>query len=202
MTTTQTATGRDEATRRAPAPRGARGRLMIALLVVAVGLLGSVAAGWWGLRADRAEEGDGATRAGWVSVGDAWLRVSQTTDMSVDHSQGMPNMQTMPDADPVPEGLVRYGVELQLAADDSDLTWQASDFTVKGDDGSVTPPHRVELGDGVVPAGSTVSGSLVFDVPEDASSLSLQFRDGPLVPLDLPQHHTGSSDEPTHSHDE
>jgi hypothetical protein len=170
----------------------ARRRIIVvtaALAVAATMLL----AGIWGLQADRSgNESAGTAPAGWVDVPGGWLTVREVSDRAVNH-KGMPGMQTMPDADPVPEGFVRLTVDLSLAARDETLRWQPADFTVEGDGIGVVRPHGAQLGDGVVPEGSQVAGGLTFDVPKKAEHLTLDFRDAGSVPLELPTGHASPS---------
>lgn len=164
-------------------------RLLVAAGTAAVLAL-TLAAGWWGLRADRGAEPHGHPAAGgqaWTAVpGGGWLRVTEVTDRSITH-QRMPGMQTMPDPDPVPDGMVRLHVGVELAAEGRDLTWRAADFALVGTGLEAVAPHDTELGDGVVPVASQVAGGLVFDVPETATGLALRFRDAEAVPLEVPR---------------
>lgn len=169
---------------RPPAPPGAGGspapeqatlrlRHVVALVAAGLGLVAALLAGWWGLGTDRgAEHVPPAT--GWVQVEDGWVRIDEVVDRSLAHRR-MPNMQTMPDADPVPEGHVRYLVQLSIAADGRTLRWRPRDIHISGTGLPAAPAHTVELGDGVVPEGSTVRGSVTVDVPVDARDLVLSF---------------------------
>ncbi|MFP5253552.1 MAG: hypothetical protein ACLGH4_07120 [Actinomycetes bacterium] len=149
-------------------------RHVVALVAAGLGLLGALLAGWWGLGTARGE--DGPQAAGWVQVENGWVRVDEVVDRSLSHRR-MTNMQTMPDADPVPDGHVRYLVQLSIAAEGRTLRWRPADLRVSGTGMPPTPPHGAELGDGLVPAGSTVRGSVTVDVPEDATNLVLTFGD-------------------------
>lgn len=157
------------------------------LLGVVATVLAVLAAGAWGLTADR---GQGAHAQGdrtgyeWVAVPGGWLQVSDVTTRSMDH-QPAPGMATMPDTDPVASGMVRIKVGVVLAADRADLAWSDADFRLTGAGTAPLPPHEADLGDGVVPRASQVAGGLVFDVPEDARNLRLRFRDGPLLPVEV-----------------
>jgi hypothetical protein len=174
----------------AASPAKRRIVVVTAALAVAVAML---LAGIWGLQADRSG-GDqaGTAPVGWVDVPGGRLTVREVSDRAVNH-KGMPNMQTMPDPDPVPKGYVRLTVDLSLAARDDTLRWKPADFTVEGDGVGVVRPHRSQLGDGVVPEGSQVAGGLTFEVPKKARSLTLRFRGGGSVPLELPASHHGTT---------
>lgn len=191
------------ATNASPVPDQATFRLrhLVALVVAVLGLLGALLAGWWGLGADRGS--DHVTPSnGWVEIADGWVRLDEVADRSVTHSR-MPNMQTMPDADPVPGGHVRYLVGLSVAADDRGLRWGADDILVSGTGMPPARPHGVELGDGLVPAGSTVSGTVTVDVPERARDVVLSFGDArlPLVTANAGGH-TGRAHDDGHVHDD
>lgn len=170
-------------------------RHVVALVAACVGLLGALLAGWWGLGTARGADDDPRT-SGWVEVENGWVRVDEVVDRSLAHRR-MPNMQTMPDADPVPEGHVRYLVQLSIAAEGRALRWRSADLRVSGTGLPPTPLHGVELGDGLVPAGSTVRGSVTVDVPEDARNLVLTFGDARISLSPEPR-----ADDAGHIHDD
>ena len=149
-------------------------------------------AGLWGVSANRSgDEQAGTAPAGWVDVPGGWLTVREVSDRAINH-KAMPNMQTMPDPDPVADGYVRLTVDLSLAARDGTLRWKPADFAIEGKGVGVVRPHRAQLGDGVIPDGAQVAGGLTFDVPKEARNLTLSFRDGGSVPLQLPGGHSGA----------
>ncbi len=91
--------------------------------------------------------------------------------------------------DMAPEGSRRFAVEVTLAAERDDLSYSPKDFrlTAAGMKKGATP-IRHQLEGGTIPVGSAVSGSLVFQVPEDVRALRLSFGDddgGQRVALDL-----------------
>lgn len=177
------------------------GRQTVIVLGALVALLAAIAAGAWGLTADRGQDahddGDPA-RGDWAAVDGGWLQVSAVSTRSMNHKT-VPGMATMPDADPVPPGMVRIRVGVVMAADQADISWSATDFQLDGVRTPPLPPHSVELGDGLVPRDSQVSGGLVFDVPEEAADLALRFRDGPPVPVEVRLSAHGGAD---HSKDQ
>lgn len=176
----------------AEATSAARRRVVVVATVIAVAAA-MLLAGLWGLQADRSDDDHAGTApAGWVDVPGGWLTVREVSNRAVNH-KGMPGMQTMPDPDPVPEGYVRLTVDLSLAARDQTLRWKPADFTVEGEGIGVFRPHRAQLGDGVIPAGTQVAGGLTFDVPRKARSLRLSFRDGGGVRLHLSSAHPSPS---------
>lgn len=175
-------------------------RHVLALVAAGVGLVGALLAGWWGLGTARGVD-DTPQAAGWVQVENGWVRVDEVVDRSLAHRR-MPNMQTMPDADPVPEGHVRYLVQLSIAAEGRALRWRPADLQVSGTGLPATPLHGVDLGDGLVPAGSTVRGSVTVDVPEDTRNLVLALGDA-RIPLSTEPaaKDTGHVNDGSHEHD-
>lgn len=175
-------------------------RHVVALVAAGLGLVGALLAGWWGLGTARGVD-ETPQAAGWVRIENGWVRVDEVVDRSLAHRR-MPNMQTMPDADPVPDGHVRYLVQLSVAAEGRPLRWRPADLRVSGTGLPPTPPHGVELGDGLVPAGSTVRGSVTVDVPEDARNLVLTFGDSRVALSTRPQAETpGHIHDDSHEHD-
>lgn len=176
-------------------------RHLVALALALLGLVAALLTGLWGLGADRGADATSSSE-GWIEITDGWVHLDDVVDRSVVHS-GMPNMQTMPDADPVPDGHARYLVQLSVAADERGLTWDVGDLHVSGAGMSTARPHAVELGDGRVPPGSTVSGTVTIDVPEEARDLVLTFGRARL-PLDQKSSGTeaGHGHDETHVHDD
>jgi hypothetical protein len=79
--------------------------------------------------------------------------------------------------DMAPQGYRRFTVELTLAGQArGGLRYTADQFTVAGTDLPETGTYRHWLGNGTVPAGSAVAGSLLFQVPESADQVLLSFR--------------------------
>jgi hypothetical protein len=102
--------------------------------------------------------------------------------------------------DMAPEGSRRFAVEVTLAAERGNLSYSPRDFrlTAAGMKKEATP-IRHQLEGGTIPVGSAVSGSLVFQVPEDVRALRLSFGDGggQRVALDLDESATEGN---AHSH--
>lgn len=167
---------------------------------VALGALTAVvaalAAGAWGLTADRGDDHGDPAGPEWVAVPGGWLQVSDVTTRSMSHQQ-VPGMATMADADPVPAGFERIRIGVVLAADRVDLAWHDDDFRLTGAGFAALRPHDADLGDGLVPAASQVAGGLVFDVPEGAVDLRLQFRGSARVPIEIELSGPGHHDSPT-----
>ena len=98
----------------------------------------------------------------------------------------MPGMGS--DDDPVAEGERRVSVEVTLqATGDEPLRFSVDDFALRVPGGGERPPHRSLLPESEMPAGTTLSGVLVFDVPRDATLGLLSYGDdGRATELQLP----------------
>src|SRR3712207_7379842 len=91
--------------------------------------------------------------------------------------------------DVAPEGQRRFAVDVTLAASEgSDLSHSPrDDFRISGKGIEDSAPIRYQLEGGTLPAGSAISGSLVFQAPEEVRSVMLSFGDdgGQKIALDL-----------------
>lgn len=156
--------------------RPARGVL---LSVVTVGVL---AGGVWGLAAPRGTAGEphvaGGSALATVDLPDGTLRVDGLVDKQVGTMPGM----DMPED--VPEGMRRFAVDVSLGAtEDGALRYDRRSFTVSGPGVKPVVPVDSQLDRGALAPGSTISGSLTFDVPEEATALVLRFRGGAALAL-------------------
>jgi hypothetical protein len=164
---------------------------LITLLTLTV-----LAAGAWGLSSALGAEAPTPTaRIGEpVAVPGGFLLVDKVTPehMAAMRSgkfaaSGM-NMSGM-GMDMAPEGTRRFAVDITLAAEGGDLSYSPEDFRVTGEEmKKEAHPIRHRLGASTIPAGSAVSGSLVFQVPEAAKELVLSLGDAggrQQVALDL-----------------
>jgi len=98
---------------------------------------------------------------------------------------GMGGMSSM-GMDMAPEGQRRFVVDVTLGAKDGDLSYAPGDFRISGEGVKQSAPIRDQLDSGTIPAGSAISGSLVFQVPEETKELMLGFGDeGQKVALHL-----------------
>jgi hypothetical protein len=98
---------------------------------------------------------------------------------------GMAGMSSM-GMDMAPEGQRRFVVDVTLGAKDGDLSYSPEDFSISGDGVKQSAPIRDQLDSGTIPAGSAISGRLVFQVPEETTKLMLSFGDeGQKVALNL-----------------
>ena len=107
--------------------------------------------------------------------------------------------------DMAPEGFQRFTVEITLVGQSSNgLRYTADQFWIEGDGVSAAKPIRHQLGNGVVPAGSSMSGTLTFEAPEAARQLQLRFEDTAhsiaieLEPTSGSHHGTDEQDQSNH----
>lgn len=142
-----------------------------------------------------------------VAVEGGSMRVDAYTPEHMAHPQtgkfaasGM-SMSAM-GVDMAAEGKERFAVEVTLAADEGGaLSYSPDDFLVSGKGFEKASPVRHQLGGGTVPAGSAVSGNLVFEVPDDAKDLALGFDGGRPVSLELkPGKDGGQGKDKGHGH--
>ena len=171
-----------------PASTPAPGRRTLRTAVVSLLAVGVVGGGVWGLTAPR--ETHEADHAGsvlaTVQLPDGTLRVDGLVDKQVGTMPGM----DMPED--VPAGLRRFAVDVSLGAtEDEALRYDRRDFTVSGSGVKPVVPVDGQLDRGELTPGSTISGSLTFDVPEEATALTLRFR-GEAVALPALPAATGS----------
>ena len=88
--------------------------------------------------------------------------------------------------DMAPEGFTRFAAEVTLQAQGENLAYAPEDFRLSGEGVKTHVPVRSQLGADSVPDGSAVSGNLVFQAPENAKGLTLEFDGGRPIALDLP----------------
>jgi hypothetical protein len=176
-------------------------RTMIGGVLLTVALAAVLVAGGWGLISSLYAEAPPARVGETVEVSGGLMRVDGVTQermapmQSSKFSAGGMNMSSM-GVDMAPEGQRRFAVSVTLAAgEDADFAYSAEDFRVSGPGLEASGPIRHQLPSGTVPTGRSVSGNLVYQVPNDAHGLKLSFDGGRPVALDLPpaedggQHH-------------
>ena len=184
---------------RREAPRGHRGPLAGALILLVA--LAAVAAGGWGMLSSLAAEAAPARIGEAVEVPGGLLRVDAVTPeymapMQSDKFAASGMSMSAMGMDMAPEGKRRIAVDVSLAAEKSGLPYSPERFRIAGEGMEETGPIRDQLGAGAVPLVSAISGTLIFQVPEDAKELELRFADGRPVALDLPAAEEGDD----HSH--
>lgn len=169
-------------------------KFLLALVAVAV-----LAASGWGIASALTTESPPARLGEAVGVPGGLLLVDKVTPEHMDAMQankfassGMNGMEMSESRmksmgmDMAPEGQRRFAVDVTLAAERGDLSYSPDDFRISGKGmKKEATPIRHQLDAGTVPAGSAVSGNLLFQAPEEATGLMLSFGEGRKVALDL-----------------
>jgi hypothetical protein len=97
----------------------------------------------------------------------------------------MPGMGT--DEDPVADGDRRISVDVTLLAGASELRYAGDDFVLEVDgEPAKRLVHRDILPGDVLPAGTSLSGTVMFDVPDDATVGMLSFAGGAATEVVIP----------------
>ena len=193
----------------------AGGSFRLQLMRVLIGLAAvlALAAGAWGVLAPRtplghtspARVGDG------VEVPGGLFRVDSVTpehmapmqnDKFAQRGMSMSGMGM----DMAPAGYRRFAVEVTLAGRDTDgFHYSADQFRLAGNGMAPVTPHRHKLSTRTLARGSSASGVLLFQVPNDASELRLTYGEGEqsvalqLGPVAEDGHSHGGQSE--HDHD-
>ena len=166
----------------APGPAASRRRRRLAAAAVAVGVVAVLAAAAWSLAQGR----DAVRVVGpdALAVPGGVVRVDSVV-AAARPQHAMPGMGT--DDDPVAEGMRRVSLDVTLAAEEGgELEYAVDDFTLRtGGDEAVTP-HRSVLPGTLLPAGTQLSGTLVFEIPEQSTTGTLAYRGGGDLELALP----------------
>lgn len=138
---------------------------------LAAGVAIVLGVGIWGISAPRGEEQDPdlALLGQGLRVAGGIVRVDQARDTSVRHV-----MQGMDFADQQGPGMVRYAVTVALSATGTkDIAVDPAAFLIEGEGVSGLAPFGDDLGADVVPAGTRLSFTLVYQIPEAAERLVL-----------------------------
>jgi hypothetical protein len=198
MMTSQTTTRETVEIPEAAGPAGGkvpRYRAVLGALILALAVAAALAAGGWGVFSSLTGEAPPARIGEDVAVSGGTLRVDAVMPehmapmkMGKFGQQGM-NM-AMPNMDMAPEGFERFAVQVSLVGQDG-LEYAPEDFRISGKGVEDHEPVRSQLGADSVPDGSAVSGNLVFQAPEEAKNLTLQFDGGRGISLDLPANGDG-----------
>lgn len=186
------------------APEGGRGRYrsLVGASILALAVLAALVAGGWGVVSSLSAEAPPARLGEDVEVPGGVLRVEKVTPehmvpmQSSKFSAGGMNMSST-GMDMAPEGYKRFVVVVTLAGRGGELAHSPEDFRLSGPGVKDHAPIRSQLLAGAVPEGSAVSGSLVFQAPEESKGLTLRFDDGRSIALDLPADEGG---EEGHAH--
>lgn len=167
--------------------RVARGTLVLAVVA-------TLGVGAWGMFGPRIDDraGTPARLGEVVAVPSGLLRVDRVIAENMvamqpeKFAQAGMSMSGM-GMDMAPSGYRRFTTEVTLVAQARNgLPYSAEQFQVYAPGLAPVGPYRHKLLGGVVPQGSAITGTLVFQVPETASGLMLRFRDGRQpIALDL-----------------
>lgn len=177
-TTTRPARKAASAERAAPDRRGWVSRRSTLALGAASVLLGGI--GLTGLLLPEGGESvPVGTLVGWHG---GQARVDEVTLIDP-HAKAGTHGMTIQEADPVPAGMKRYRVGMTFRAGDAPLAVNAARLRLEADGGARSTPHQVELGDGSVPVGASLSGGVVFQIASDATGLRLRLDGQHVVPL-------------------
>jgi len=152
----------------APAPAGKVGVVVLVVLAV-LAVLGAVLGLRSALGSDSTPSEDGR-----LALPHGTLVVNTVTPEIMQHPKGMP-ASMMPD--PVPDGFQRFAVDLTIFADDGGpARYDAAELQVTGKGFEPSTPIRGTLGSGTIPEGGRVTGSVLFQVPDDVRSVLLGVR--------------------------
>ncbi|QIN84433.1 hypothetical protein GBA63_18630 [Rubrobacter tropicus] len=162
-----------------------RYRAAVGHVLLLFGVVGALSAGGWGISSSLGAEPPAARVGSWVQAPGGLLRVDRVAPesmaaMQMDKfaEQGM-SMGDPMGMDMAPEGQRRFAVDVTLAAGEGgDLAYSADDFRLTGEGMEGAGPLRTTLTDGPVPAGGRISGTVVFQAPEDADGLELSLGVG------------------------
>ena len=168
-----------------------RYRAFAGVVVLALGVLGALVAGGWGVVASLSDEAPPARIGEDVEIPGGILRVEKVTPehmapMQSSKFSGAGMSMSSTGMDMAPEGYERFIVEVTLVGRGGELAYSPEDFRLSGPDVKDHGPVRSQLPAGAGPDGSAVTGNLIFQAPEDAKGLMLRFDDGRSVALNLP----------------
>ena len=170
-----TRTGGDRAVGGSAAPRrGARCGVLAGVVAVLAGALWSLTAVSTAVSPAGPDE---LGLVGGVAHVDAVVSAARA-------QHAMPGMGA--DNDPVADDERRISVDVTLRADeDASLEYVADRFRLVPEGGAPQRPHKLVLPQEVLPPGTQLSGTLVYDVPVDATTAVLSYGDQRTT-VDLP----------------
>lgn len=118
--------------------------------------------------------GDGGPttfRSGTLPVAGGTLTVDRVAPEVQSHPKGMP-AGMMPD--PVPDGFRRVSVDVTIrSTEDGSMAYASDQIDVDAPDMSPTVPIRSTLDEGTLSEGERVTGSLLFQIPDDVRVVTL-----------------------------
>lgn len=182
-----------------PGGKARRYRKLFGGLLLALAVSATLLVGGWGVISSLAAGAPPARIGEAAEVPGGILRVEEVTpenmapmQMGKFANKGMSMSGNIPDM--TPDGQRRFNVDVTLASAESGLlSYSMDDFRLTGEGMKETGPLRSKIGSGKLPAGSAVSNTLVFQVPEKAKDFTLSFDGGRRIALDLPAGKGGGS---------
>lgn len=162
--------------------------------IVAFAAIGSILAA--GVFTRSAEPEPPARIGETIQIPGGLLRVDGIKPEVMNHN--MMQMSTTMGMDMAPEGYRRFTVSVSLIGQArSGLHYAADQFRISGDGVDKPTAIRYALGNGVVPVGSAMSGTLLFQVPDTSQHLLLTYGDGnQAIALDLAESGPGHDHSP------
>ncbi|TRW44714.1 hypothetical protein [Georgenia yuyongxinii] len=158
---------------------GTRGRVLVPLAVAAA-VLAVVAGAVWALTAPPPRPAAGP---GELALPGGLVRIEQVVS-AARPMHAMPGMGI--DQDPVADGERRISIDVTLYAIDT-MPYEIDAFVLHIDDVGALTPHRAVLPGNELPAGSQLTGTVIFDVPEDATSGRLSYGGKGATDVPLPR---------------
>jgi hypothetical protein len=175
-----------------------RRRPLLPVVAVSVAVLGVLVVAVWSLVWATGKEPDlGPGRA---SMADGVLRVDDVTS-AARPGMAMPGMGT--DDDPVAPGMRRVSVDVTLmATEDETLRFSVDQFSLRVPGEDAVAPHRSVLPESDLPPGTQLSGTLVFEVPEEATTAEISYDGGDSTEVTLPPEEAGDMTHPASPHED
>jgi hypothetical protein len=146
---------------------------MLAGLVAVIVVLGG-----WGLTGSR--DGQPAALGEAVAFPGGTFSVLGVADVDLSHPMAGPGMQ-MPMGAGVPqvaEGSRRVEVDVTMTAGRSNVRFETDRFRVHGVGFEAMAPVAPDQGGTFLPAGGQITRTLTFEIPADATGLSITLEDG------------------------
>ncbi len=180
--TAQTTTlQRPRPTAAGPAPSPSRAASWSQRCVFLLGVTAVLAGGGWSLTLDGPAPSAGADEL----VVDRGLASVEQVVSAARPKHAMPGMGT--DDDPVADGERRVSVDLTLrATQDEAVEYDVDRFTLDVAGAGRRAPSRSVLPGSELPPGTSLSGTLVFDVPVGATTARLSYDGGAATSVALP----------------
>lgn len=178
-----------------------RHRAIFGSMLLALAFTAALVAGGWGVISSLATGAPPANVGEPVEVPGGLLSVDEVTPENMTPMQ-MGNLGKQEGMDVTPKGQRRFTVSVTLVAQNGGISYAADDFRVSGKGFEGVAPVRSQLAAGTLATGEAISGNLVFQAPEKAKNLTLDFDGGRGVALDVPAGGTGGDSQGGEAKDE